>query len=120
VALIVLAVEAPPAFGAESKGTTSVQSKYEARCVRCHGVSGKGNGTQAKMVFWMKMPNFTDSAYMQTRSDDVLFQKIKAGGQGGMPAYTLEFSDSDIKDMVAYIRNFSKAPGPAKPAGAPR
>jgi mono/diheme cytochrome c family protein len=109
------------AFGAESQGRASAQSNYDANCSRCHGESGKGNGMQAKMLFFMmKMPNLADSAYMQMRSDDVLFQVIKAGGKAGMPAFGLKLTDPEIKDLVAYIRGFSKAPGPQKPATATR
>lgn len=74
---------------------------------------------QAKMLFFMmKMPNLADSAYMQTRSDDVLFQSIKAGGKAGMPAFGLKLTDPEIKGLVAYIRSFTKAPGLPKPSGA--
>lgn len=76
---------------------------------------------QARMLFFMmKVPNLADPAYMQMRSDDVLFQVIKVGGKAGMPAYGLKLTDPEITDLVAYIRSFSKAPGPQKPASAAR
>ncbi|WP_337291349.1 cytochrome c [Candidatus Methylomirabilis sp.] len=119
--LMLVIVGTSPAFGAESLGAPSVQSNYETNCVRCHGESGKGNGMQAKMLFFMmKMPNLADSAYMQTRSDDALFQTIKAGGKSGMPSFGLKLTDPEIKGLVAYIRGFTKASGSAKPAGAVR
>lgn len=120
VSMLVI-VGASPAFSAESQGAASAQSKYDATCARCHGAGGKGNGMQAKMLFFMmKMPDMADSAYMQTRSDNVLFQSIKAGGKAGMPAFGLKLTDSEIKDMVVYIRSFTKAPAPPKPVGAAR
>ncbi|MBZ0158752.1 cytochrome c [Candidatus Methylomirabilis sp.] len=118
---MLIIVGTSPAFGAESQGAVSAQSNYETKCARCHGEGGKGNGMQAKMLFFMmKMPNLADSTYMQTRSDDVLFQIIKGGGKAGMPAYGLKLADPEIKDLVAYIRSFTKAPGLAKPTGASR
>ncbi|MDE2059823.1 MAG: cytochrome c [candidate division NC10 bacterium] len=112
-------VVASPAFGAGNEGAAaSARSTYESRCALCHGVSGKGDGWQAKMVFWMKTPNLTDSAYMQTRSDDALFQMIKGGGKTGMPAFGLDFNDTQIKELVTYVRGFAKAPGSPKSTGA--
>ncbi|MDE2484443.1 MAG: cytochrome c [candidate division NC10 bacterium] len=111
---------AAPALGAGNEGAAaSARSTYDAKCALCHGASGKGDGWQAK-IFWMKTPNLTDSAYMQTRSDDALFQMIKAGGNKGMPAFGLELTEPQIKDLVTYIRSFTKTPGLPKPAGAAR
>jgi mono/diheme cytochrome c family protein len=120
VVLMLLAVEAIPASGAETKTGASPQSIYETKCARCHGVSGKGNGMQAKMVFWMKMPDLTDSAYMHTRSDEALFQIIRGGGKTGMPAFGLQMTDREMKDLVGYVRSFTKGPEPPKPLGAAR
>lgn len=70
------------------------------------------------MVFWMKMPNFTDSTYMQTRSDEALFQILKVGGKTGMPAYGLKMTEPQLKELVALVRGFSSAPNTQKPAAA--
>lgn len=107
------------AFGAETKEVVSGQSNYNAKCTRCHGVSGKGNGLQALVLFFMlKMVDFTDPTYMQTRSDEDLFRAIKQGSKAGMPAFGLKLSEPEIKDLVVYIRSFTKAPEPVKSAGA--
>jgi mono/diheme cytochrome c family protein len=63
------------------------------------------------------MPNFSDSAYMQKRSDDDFLLAIKQGRKSIMPAFGLEMTDRELKDMVAHIRSFDKAPEPPKPAG---
>lgn len=120
VVLMLLGVGTSSAFGAESPGATSVQAIYDKKCARCHGATGKGNGAQARMVFWMKMPDMSDAATMQTRSDEVLFRAIKQGGKAGMPGFGLELSESDITGLVAYVRGFSKTSGSPKPAGATR
>ncbi|MBZ0169872.1 cytochrome C [Candidatus Methylomirabilis lanthanidiphila] len=115
--LPLLIVGAAPAFGAgDEKAPASAQSTYAERCALCHGVGGKGDGWQAKMVFWMKMPNFTDSAYMQTRSDEALLQILKAGGKTGMPAYGLKLTEPQMKELTVLVRGFSNAPAPQKPA----
>lgn len=119
VVLMLLVVEASPAFGAESQGTTNGRSNYDAKCASCHGASGKGDGWRAKLS-WLKISNFSDSAYMQTRSDDDLSQAIKQGRKSVMPAFGLDMTDREIKDLVVHIRSFAKAPEPPKPVGAAR
>lgn len=119
--LMLLVVGASPASGAANEKTAaSAQSVYEAKCALCHGATGKGDGWQTKLAFWMKTPNLADARYMQTRSDDVLFQVMKAGGPTGMPAFRLEMTEPQMKELVTYIRNFTKTPGPQKPASAAR
>ncbi|KAB2959592.1 MAG: cytochrome c [Candidatus Methylomirabilis oxygeniifera] len=101
-------VGASSASGAETKSAVSGQSNFESKCSRCHGTSGKGNGFQALALFFMfRVPDLTNSAFMQTRSDDALFRSIKQGSKGGMPAYGLKFSESEIKDLVVYVRGFT-------------
>jgi len=118
--LLLLVAVTSPAFGVGNESApATAQSTYEERCALCHGVGGKGDGWQAKMVFWMKMPNFTDSAYMQTRSDEVLFQTLKVGGKTGMPAYGLKLTEPQMKELVTLVRGFSGSPGAQKPAAAP-
>lgn len=116
VVLLLLVAVTSPAFAAGNESApVTAQSTYAERCALCHGVGGKGDGWQAKMVFWMKMPNFTDSTYMQTRSDEALFQILKAGGKTGMPAYGLKLTEPLMKELVVLVRGFSNAPGSQKP-----
>lgn len=117
--LLSVIVGTSPVFAAENKGAVSGEANFNSKCARCHGTNGKGNGFQALALFFMfKMPDLTDSAYMQTRSDDVLFRAIKQGSKGGMPAFGLKLSEPEIKNMVVHIRSFTKTSGPAKSAGA--
>ena len=119
VVLMLLVVEASPAFGAESQGASSARASYGLRCGTCHGGSGKGDGWRAKLS-WLKMPDFSNSAYMQTRSDDDLLIVIKQGRKSVMPAFGLDMTDRELKDLVVYIRSFDKAPAPPKPVGTVR
>ena len=119
VVLALLVLEASPAFGAESQGMASGRSNYDAKCASCHGASGKGDGWRARLS-WLKISNFSDSASMQTRSDDYLLRIIKQGGKSGMPSYGLELTEREIKDLVVHIRSFAKAPEPPKPVGTTR
>jgi mono/diheme cytochrome c family protein len=43
---------------------------------------------------------------MNTARDDAFItNRIKHGSPGRMPAFAASFSDSDIRDLIAYIRN---------------
>ena len=119
VVLALLVLEASPAFWAESQGMASGRSNYDAKCASCHGASGKGDGWRARLS-WLTLPNFSDSASMQARADDYLFRLTKQGGKSGMPSFGLELTDPEIKDLVVYIRSFTKAPESPKPLGTAR
>jgi len=119
VALLVVA-SVSPASGAGNQGGKSAEAIYSSHCARCHGSGGKGDGWQARLFTlipgWLKMPNLADPAFMQTRQDSQLMQSIKAGGNAGMPAFALEFTEPQIKDLVAYIRTFTQVAG-SRPLG---
>jgi len=88
------------------------KSNYQTFCAKCHGDTGKGNGSGAA-TFATKPRDFTDCARMAKESDDTLFKVIKNGGQANgfsseMQAWNSAFEDSEIKDLVAYIRTFCK------------
>jgi len=75
---------------------------YKAKCVVCHGADGKGSA----MGVEMGAPDFT-SADVQKQTDTQLTETI-AKGKGKMPAYGGKLKDTEIKDLVAYIRGLAK------------
>jgi mono/diheme cytochrome c family protein len=88
----------------------AAKSNYQTFCAKCHGDTGKGNGSGAATLA-TKPRDFTDCARMAKESDDTLFNVIKNGGKangfsGDMQAWSNAFEDSEIKDLVAYIRTF--------------
>ena len=90
----------------------AAKSNFTTFCAKCHGDSGKGNGTGAATLA-TKPRDFTDCARMAKESDDMLFKVIKEGGKpngfsGDMQAWNNAFEDPEIKDLVAYIRTFCK------------
>jgi len=75
---------------------------YKAKCAMCHGPDGKGSATGVKMG----VHDFTsDDVQKQT---DVQLSLIITKGKGKMPAYDGKLKDSEIKDLVAYIRGLAK------------
>lgn len=98
-----ISLASPPApVSAETRQT------YQWYCAQCHGVEGKGNGINAK---WMTVPplDHTQSDYLETRSDQELFDSIKFGGLAMgrapcMPAWGHTLDEPMIRSLVLYIR----------------
>lgn len=79
-----------------------VAATYKAKCTMCHGPDGKGSAVGQKMG----VRDFT-SADVQKETDAQLTDIISKG-KGKMPPYAGKLKDSEIKDLVAYIRGLSK------------
>jgi cytochrome c6 len=75
---------------------------YKAKCAMCHGADGKGSSIGQKMG----VHDFT-SADVQKQTDDQLTEIITKG-KAKMPAYDGKLKDTEIKDLVAYIRTLAK------------
>lgn len=71
---------------------------YKAKCAMCHGPDGKGGK--------MGTRDFA-SAEVKAESDAQLTEVITKG-KGKMPAYGEKLKDTEIKDLVAYIRGLAK------------
>lgn len=90
----------------------AAKQNYTTFCVKCHGAAGKGDGASAAPLK-TKPRDFTDCNRMKTISDDTLFKVIKDGGaannlSGDMPSWSQGFEDSEIHDLVAFVRAFCK------------
>jgi len=100
-------VETPPP-PAPSAVSAKTRETYQWYCTQCHGVEGKGNGINAQ---WVTVPprNHTKAYYLETRSDQELFDTIKFGGLAMgrapcMPAWGHTLDDTAIRLLVRYIR----------------
>jgi cytochrome c6 len=75
---------------------------YKAKCAMCHGADGKGSPTGLKMG----AHDFTsDEVQKQT---DAQLTEIITKGKNKMPAYDSKLKDTEIKDLVAFIRGLAK------------
>jgi mono/diheme cytochrome c family protein len=80
---------------------------YMDKCVECHGDSGKGDGSQARM--YDPLPsNFTDAAHMNSISDGELFYKISEGHRP-MPAFKKRFTEEQRWQLVLFLRRLAKS-----------
>ena len=101
---------APKDFSIKDASVEKGSVIFKAQCFLCHGATGKGNGIGAPSG--TPIPDFTNKDEMTKRSDWRLFSIIKEGGQkfGHSPlmaSYASTLSDTQIKDLVAFIRSLS-------------
>jgi cytochrome c6 len=90
------------AAGSASAAAQDAAATYKGKCAMCHGADGKGSPTGLKMG----AHDFT-SADVQKETDAELTDVITKG-KGKMPPYASKLKDTEIKDLVAYIRGLAK------------
>ena len=88
--------------------TEETRKTYTWYCSQCHGVKGKGDGINAKFLT-VPPRNHTKAAYLETRTDEQLFEAIKFGGLSVgrapcMPAWAHTLEEDTIHSLVRYIR----------------
>ncbi|MCL5097257.1 MAG: c-type cytochrome [Candidatus Omnitrophica bacterium] len=85
------------------------KANYNLLCKGCHGVDGKGDTLLGQKL---DVKNFTDLKVQEKLKDDQMFKSIKEGLKKGgktlMRPYGERLGDQEIKDLVAYIREFKK------------
>jgi mono/diheme cytochrome c family protein len=93
-------VKASPAVLKEGK------SIFDARCARCHGAEGKGDGKESD-------PNnpaadLTDSFRADLNPDGVMFHRVAGGKPPAMPAFKGQLTPQEIWTVVAYAKSLRK------------
>ena len=101
--LLFAAVLAVAAMLTSSASAQTAADLYKTKCASCHGAYGKGDTAMGKK---MSVKAFSDPEVAKN-SDQVWFDATKKG-KGKMPAYEGKLKDTEIKDLVAYIRTLKK------------
>jgi len=92
LAVGVVALYSPSAAAQDAAGT------YKAKCAMCHGADGKGGKMGTR-----------DFASPEVKAEtDAQLTDIITKGKGKMPAYEGKLKDTEIKDLVAYVRSLAK------------
>ena len=91
-----------------AKVTKKTKTIYQWYCSQCHGLNGKGDGINASFLT-VPPRNHTKAPYLETRTDEQLFEAIKFGGLSVgrapcMPAWGETLKDDTIQSLVQYIR----------------
>ena len=76
---------------------------YDKTCASCHGKAGLGDGVRARAL--KTFPGDFSQAEYQDQTDGDQFYKTKTG-RGEMPKYEGKLSDTDIWNVVNYMRTF--------------
>jgi mono/diheme cytochrome c family protein len=87
---------------------------YERECLGCHGENGDGQGLLATTLaprprdFTRGLFRYRSTPTGQLPTDDDLQRTISHGLTGGsMPAFRAFLDESEIRDVVAYLKQFS-------------
>jgi len=71
---------------------------FKAKCAMCHGADGKGGKMGTR-----------DFASAEVKAEtDAQLTEIITKGKGKMPSYDGKLKDTEIKDLVTYIRSLAK------------
>lgn len=111
---------------AASSGKTSteppahIKTIYQVDCGICHGANGDGK-TDLAHDMALNLSDFTDPKTLEGKTDDQLFDLIRKGKDKMPPEETNRAKDTEVRDLIHYIRNMSKGqPAPAAtPTAAP-
>lgn len=105
-----------PSSSAAPEPTSIERGKemYEQECSGCHGLNGDGQGVLASTLtprprdFTRALYRYRSTPTGQLPSDADLQRTVRNGLAGsGMPAFRAVLSESDIRNVVAYIKQFS-------------
>jgi cytochrome c6 len=96
-AVLLIGLSGPQLAGAAS--AKNGEETYGKKCAMCHAKDGSGNSPMGKNL---KLRDLR-SKEVQAQSDKQLTDII-AKGKSPMPGYASQLSESDIEDLVAFIR----------------
>jgi cytochrome c6 len=102
----------PAVFGAifvflgSSVFAAPAAENWENLCAKCHGTDGKA---QTKIGRKLSLKDYTDPAVQAKMTDEEILKGIRDGykdekGKERMKAYKDELSETEIQDLLTYIR----------------
>jgi cytochrome c6 len=94
-------MSAPVRFGVAAEDGLEL---FHQKCALCHGKDGKGQAQwKAK-----GQPDFTDSHFQSSTTDQQISDSIHNGKGKYMPAFKSKLSNEQITALVAQVRAFGK------------
>jgi cytochrome c553 len=102
--LICLSCAALSLFMLPLSAQDTAASLYKTKCALCHAPDGSGSGPVGTQL---NVPNLRLQQARAQTSDQ--WTQITEDGKGKMPAYKGRLSDDQIRQLVTYIRELTKA-----------
>jgi len=90
---------------ASPESTAAGRRAYTQYCANCHGPAGKGDGTGG--AAGAQPADLTDATWDYGSSDGEIFGVIHDGTSNDMGSYAERLKDSDIWNIVNYIRGLA-------------
>jgi mono/diheme cytochrome c family protein len=88
---------------ARPQGAGSGEKTYKAKCIGCHGADGSGNTPAGKAT------KTSDACSEEAKKKpDAEWTEIMVKGKNKMPAYDKKLTETEIKDVIAYMRSLCK------------
>jgi cbb3-type cytochrome c oxidase subunit III len=100
---VALTATALLAAGQDGKASAKGDAVFAKLCVNCHGADGKA---QTEMGTKVQAADLTSKS-VQDLSESRMVEVVTKGNQK-MPAFGDKLSSSDIRNVVAYVRQFGK------------
>ena len=94
---------------------TQAKNLYARDCALCHGDNGDGKTDLAKDM-QLTLLDWTDPKSLSNRSDKELFHGIRTGKDKMPPEEEGRAKDSEVWNLIIYLRGFSKGQPAAAPA----
>jgi mono/diheme cytochrome c family protein len=76
---------------------------FDARCARCHGPAGKGDGKESDPS--NPAADLTDPFRADLNPDGVMFHRIASGKTPVMPAFKSQLTPEEIWTVVEYAKS---------------
>jgi cytochrome c oxidase cbb3-type subunit 3 len=89
------------------ESVTAGKRVYQRMCARCHGPEGKGDGGGGGIP-----SDLTDEKWDHGSTDGEIFTSIHDGTSKEMEGYAERLSDTDIWNLVNFIRSIGQQPKP--------
>jgi cytochrome c len=115
---IALAQDATNPAKPTAASQNQAKNLYARDCALCHGENGDGKTDLAKDM-QLTLLDWTDPKSLSNRSDKELFHGIRTGKDKMPPEEEGRAKDSEVWNLIIYLRGFSKGQPAAAPTAAP-
>ena len=97
-------------IAAAAAQAAEAQDNWTKNCAACHGPDGTGHTKAGRMA---QVKDMTNPDYQKTFTDDQAAKQIKEGlkdkdGKEKMKSFGDVLSDSEVNDLVAFVRSLQK------------